>query len=147
MIFAILCFLPERASSVMNDSIFLLLLAMGIFLFFRRKDSLKRAEGKKISPGRLCVQLVSRYSFSVLMIHWFMLFMVVDKHFHLDARILEGPLAGLAVVFQSFLALLCSLLFAVIYDNTVVLLAERVVRKLCRSLHHVYKGRRKGRIG
>ncbi len=130
-------FLPERAGAVMNDSIFLLLFAMGIFLFFLRR--------KAPFPGRMLVQLVSRYSFSVLMIHWFMLFVVVEKHLQVDAGSLGGGMAGLAVVLQSLLALFGSLMFAVVFDNTAVLLAERLVQGLFGIWNKGINGR-KGRF-
>lgn len=71
------------------------------------------------------LQMISRYSYSILLIHWFMLFVVVEKHLHIGPMMFGGKwiLAGAAI--QSAAALLFSLVFAVAFDQTVVLLGLR----------------------
>ena len=54
-------------------------------------------------------------------------------------------MAGLAVVLQSLLALFGSLMFAVVFDNTAVLLAERLVQGLFGIWNKGINGR-KGRF-
>lgn len=129
------CTREDAAVAAANDSVLMIVFSMAVFLLLRQRDErrLERAAkggGRHSGGGRIAwlgqtaVQVISRYSYSVLLIHWFMLFVVAEKHLHIGPMMFGGGgiLAGTAL--QSAAALLLSLIFAVVFDQTVVLLAE-----------------------
>lgn len=128
----IACTREDAAAAAANDSILMILFSMAVFLLFLQKEErqMRKAgqagssHSRRWRPVQMAVQVISRYSYSVLLIHWFMLFVVAEKHMHMGPMMFGGRwiLAGVAV--QSAAALLFSLIFAVVFDQTVVLLGE-----------------------
>lgn len=143
VILLIQCFFPAWADAAVNDSLFMVLFSMAVFLFFLRRSP-GQGRGRIWTQG---INVISRYSFSILMVHWFMLFVVVENHLHIGPEMFGGSWMLFGVLLQSVLALLASLVFAVIYDNTVVLLAEQAVGILCRILGRCCRQKQKGGSG
>lgn len=119
----------DGAVCAANDSLLMVLFSMAVFLLFLRCDGLA-GKRKKTPSGILrksvsaVVRMISRYSYSILLIHWFMLFVVAEKHMRLGPFFFGPSHVAAGLLLQSAAALMLSLAFAVIYDNTAVLLAE-----------------------
>lgn len=122
-----------------NNAPTMLMIASAVFLFFRT-----HGEGifSRISP---VMQSVSKYSFSILLIHWCILFEVVEKGFGING--LSFGIGG-GIIASVVLTLVISMVFSIFYDNTVVLcvnyiadraigiferLAESIIRKVRRN--------------
>lgn len=119
------CTRADGAVIAANDSLLMAAFSMAVFLWFSRREG-RAGQRKRISliPA-MAVRLISRYSYSILLIHWFMLFVVVEKHMHIHPFMFGENLVLAGVFLQSAAALFFSLVFALLYDNTVVLAAKR----------------------
>ncbi len=133
------CTREDAAAAAANDSVFMVLFSMAVFLLFLRRDEGRTGQAasgrsmadssaagrvRAVQAGGRIIQMVSRYSYSILLIHWFMLFVVVEKHLHIGPMMFGGEWILAGVLIQSAAALLFSLFFAVVFDQTVVLLGE-----------------------
>ena len=118
------CTRADGAVIAANDSLLMAAFSMAVFLWFSRREG-RAGQRKRISliPA-MAVRLISRYSYSILLIHWFMLFVVAEKHMRLGPFFFGPSHVAAGLLLQSAAALMLSLAFAVIYDNTAVLLAE-----------------------
>lgn len=116
VILALPFFRPDGAALVVNTSLVMVLFASALFLFFFwGREKLR-------NPGRL-VQVISKYSYSILLIHWFMLFVVVEQKLGLGQELWLLPA-------KIMLALLFSLAFAIAFDNTAVRLIQWILEKI-----------------
>lgn len=121
------CTREDGAVIAANDSLLMAVFSMAVFLWFSRREGRAGQRKKKrisLIPV-MAVRLISRYSYSILLIHWFMLFVVVEKHMHIHPLMFGENLVLAGVFLQSAAALFLSLVFALLYDNTVVLAAKR----------------------
>lgn len=93
----------------------------GIFcLFLENKDKFKG----KLNP---MVRLCAKYSYSIILIHWYALFVVVQGRMHITA-LRFGCLGGIAAsVAATFVV--CAVM-AIIYDNTVVIVCSVIFDKV-----------------
>jgi len=69
------------------------------------------------------MQVIGRYSYSILLIHWYMLFVIVENHLHIAPGQLPAALLPVGILLQAGAALGLSLVFAVIFDQTAGVLA------------------------
>lgn len=78
------------------------------------------------------MQVIGRYSYSILLIHWYMLFVIVENHLHIAPGQLPAALLPVGILLQTGAALGLSLVFAVIFDQTAGVLAlwlwEQIIR-------------------
>lgn len=126
------CMRADAAAIASNDSILMILLSIAVFQVFLHRER-KRKKGGFTRQGKgtsLAVRIISRYSYSVLLIHWFMLFVVAENHLHIGPQMFGGKWMLAAVLLQSLVALVLSLIFAVLYDNTAVLFLEWIWGKI-----------------
>ncbi len=105
-----------------NNAPPMMFLSCSIFMFFKKHG----ATGFSRIPAALSV--ISKYSFSILLIHWLILFEVVDKQLGING-LSFGIIGGtpLAVL----LTLAISLVFSFFYDNTIVLCMDFIFQSLC----------------
>ncbi|MDO5415881.1 MAG: acyltransferase [Lachnospiraceae bacterium] len=115
-------FLNRTDASVVaaNQSVFMILFASAVFIWFRKR---RRSENQRQKVWSV-VRIGSRYSYSILLIHWFMLFVVTEKHLHIGPMMFGGSWILAGILLQSVTALGLSLVFAVVFDQTMVVLAE-----------------------
>lgn len=93
----------------------------GIFaLFIKHKEWFK---GK----SNALVRLLSRYSYSIILIHWYALFVVVQGKFHITA-LRFGCLGGIAASVAA--TLVVCIVLAIVFDNTVVIVCNVLFDKL-----------------
>lgn len=118
----------SQMNYVYNSAPTLVAASCGIFaLFLQNKNYLK---GKSNALVRLC----SKYSYSIILIHWYALFVVVQGKLHITALrfgCVGGIIASVVVTF-----VVC-LVMAIVFDNTVVIvcnvLFEKVTGRLSRT--------------
>ena len=108
-----------------NNAPPVIFIAAAVFLFFRKHgETLFAVSGKAL-------QAAGRYSFSILMIHWFILFEIVEKILGINGLsfgVFGGVIIGCAAVF------LLSAVFSFIYDNTVVLCLNGFLDRISETL-------------
>lgn len=118
----------SQMNYVYNSAPTLVVTSCGIFaLFLQNKDFFK---GKSNALVRLC----SKYSYSIILIHWYALFVVVQGKLHITALrfgCIGGIAASVAVTFAVCMAI------ALVFDNTVVIvcnvLFDRVIGRFSRT--------------
>ena len=86
--------------------------------------------GRLGALGRGIVRLIGRYSYSILLIHWYMLFVVVENHMKISPAQMPGAFLWAGILLQTAAALVLSLIFAVIFDQTAGVLALWVWEKV-----------------
>ena len=103
----------------------ILITSCGIFVWFvNNKEKFKEKSNALL---RLC----SKYSYSIILIHWYALFVVVQGKFHITALrfgCLGGIAASVVVTFGVCIVL------AVVFDNTVVIVCNALFDKLTAGL-------------
>jgi len=106
---------------VYGSSPTMMITSCGIFaLFVNNKDKFK---GKSNAFLRLC----SKYSYSIILIHWYALFVVVQGRFHITA-LRFGCFGGIAASVAATFAV-CMVL-ALVFDNTVVIVCRVLFDRL-----------------
>lgn len=125
---------PNYTPLVYNNVPPILLISGYIFLFFKRRG------GSWFSKVPAAAAMLAKHSFSILMIHWFILYEVVGRILGINAITL-GTGAGLipGLVLCVALTVGVSAVFAVIFDNTVVAAAEEAVAAAGRMLRILKK--------
>lgn len=98
------------ADYIYNNSFAMICFTAGIILL------VKRVSRQKIKSSFL-VQLISKYSYSILLIHWGVLFFVVKRILHVN--IIGGGIVG-GCVTTIILTLFLSIIGAMILDNTLI---------------------------
>ena len=110
---------------VYNCTPVMVMIAAGIFVFFTGN---KKWFKNKLNP---VIRLCSKYSYSVILIHWYVLFVLVQGKLHITA-LRFGCIGGIgATVVTTFL--IC-LLIAVVFDNTVVIVCSVIFEKLVKII-------------
>lgn len=106
---------------VYNNALTLVLVSCAIYaVFLKCKDKL---QGK----SNLIVRMCSKYSYAIILIHWYALFVVVQGKFHITA-LRFGCIGGIgATVVVTFLV---CLVMGILYDNTVVIVCNVLFEKL-----------------
>lgn len=95
--------------------------ACGIFiLFLANKDKFR---GRSNALVRLC----AKYSYSIILIHWYALFVVVQGKLHITA-LRFGCIGGIAASVLATFAV--CMVMAVVFDNTVVIVCSVIFDKL-----------------
>ena len=115
---------------VYNNAITLVLLSCGIFALVL--GNTKWFENKDNAMIRLC----SRYSYAIILIHWYALFVIVQGKFHVTA-LRFGCVGG--IVATVVLAFGVSLVLGMLYDNTVVIVCSVAFDKLTALFHKEHK--------
>jgi peptidoglycan/LPS O-acetylase OafA/YrhL len=107
---------------VYGNATTLVVAACGIFaLFLENKDKFKNKSNPFI---RLC----SKYSYSIILIHWYALFVVVSGKLHITA--LRFGCVGGIIASVIFTFITC-IIMAIIFDNTVVIVLNTAFDRLC----------------
>ena len=101
-----------------NNAPTMVVIAAAVFLFFRKHGNALFSKDSRL------LQTAGKYSFSILLIHWYILFEVVEKVFGLNGQSL-GIVGG--IVLTAVLTLGASFLFAAVYDNTVVICLNGII--------------------
>ena len=114
---------------IYNNATLMILWASAIFLFFR-----KHAEDWFSREGKLLYAL-GRVSFSVLLVHWLVLYRIVGDILGITAMSF-GIIGGVPATFILTFAISAGI--ALVYDNTVVLCATAVCDKALGILENVF---------
>ncbi|MDE7203021.1 MAG: acyltransferase [Lachnospiraceae bacterium] len=81
--------------------------------------------------SNVLVRLCSKYSYSIILIHWYALFVVVQGKFHITA-LRFGCLGGIAA--SVAVTLIVCIVLAFVFDNTVVIVCNVLFDKLTKGL-------------
>jgi peptidoglycan/LPS O-acetylase OafA/YrhL len=109
---------------VYNSAPTLVVASCGIFaIFLKNKEKFKG----KSNP---VIRLWSKYSYSIILIHWYALFVVVSGKMHITA-LRFGCLGGIiATVVTTFIV--CTVI-AIAFDNTVVIVLNVIFEKITKN--------------
>lgn len=122
--FGISCFLILRtqnyASYIFQNAPTMMLYAAAIFLGIKRLLGNRKAESHL-----LC--LVSRYSYSILLIHWGVLHFAVKQMLHVN--VLSGGIIG-GCLLMILLTFVLSLIGAMLLEHTIIWLVQFLLQKL-----------------
>lgn len=110
---------------VYNAAVTLVLLSCAVFALALR------AKGWLAKRDNALLRLCSRYSYAIILIHWYALFVIVEGRFHVTA-LRFGCIGGIAATV--LLAFAVSLLLGIVYDNTVVIMLSVLFDKLVNGL-------------
>ena len=122
---AVVCADSSYMNYVYGSTPTIVITSCGIFaLFVNYKDKFK---GKSNALVRLC----SKYSYSIILIHWYALFVVVQGKFHITA-LRFGCLGGIAASVVA--TLIVCIILAFVFDNTVVIVCNVLFDKLTAGL-------------
>ncbi len=133
MTFAISCTAPNSVEAFFNRAPTMLFMSGAIFSWFiSREERLK-------TPGPL-IQIIGKYGFSILLIHWYVLHQVVEAQLGLTLAD-YGFAAG--TLLAALATLVLSWLFAVVFDNTAVLVAETICDRVLWGIEMIINGRKK----
>lgn len=122
---AVVCADSAQMNYVYGSTPTMMITSCGIFaLFVNYKDQFK---GKSNAFVRLC----SKYSYSIILIHWYALFVVVEGKFHITA-LRFGCIGGIAASVAA--TLIVCIVLAFVIDNTVVIVCNVLFDKLTAGL-------------
>lgn len=96
-----------------------ILTTCGIFAFVK-------SHLKWFSRDSFLLRMCSKYSFSILMIHWYTLFAVTEGMLHMS--VMRGHIIG-GLIATNVIAFLVSLAFAIVFDNTIVMIGNMLFDK------------------
>lgn len=111
----------DQMNYVYNNAATMVIISCGIFaLFLKNKE-------KFAGKSNLAVRLCSKYSYSIILIHWYALFVVVQGRLHVTA-LRFGCIGGIAatVILTFFVCIVMSIVF----DNTVVIVCNVLFDRL-----------------
>lgn len=112
---------PSSGDYLFSKAPSMILMSGSVFAWF-----LSQEKSLKV-PGPL-VRMIGKYGFSILMIHWYLLHYAVEDGLGLNAASF-GAIGG--TILTTATTLVLSLLFAILFDNTVVISMETVFLKIC----------------
>lgn len=120
----------SQMNYVYNNALTLILLSCAIYAIFLKFQD--KFEGK----SNLLVRMCSKYSYAIILIHWYALFVVVQGKLHITA-LRFGCIGGIgATVAVTFLVCLA---MGILYDNTVVIvcnvLFEKIISTIGKIMH------------
>jgi hypothetical protein len=99
----------------------LVVITCGIFaLFLENKIKFKKSNA--------FIRLCSKYSYSIILIHWYALFVVVSGKLHITA-LRFGCIGG--IIATVIVTLFVCIIMAIVFDNTVVIVLNTLFDKLC----------------
>lgn len=115
----------SQMNYVYNNALTLILVSCAIYaVFLKYQDTFK---GK----SNLIVRLCSKYSYAIILIHWYALFVVVQGKLHITA-LRFGCIGGIAAtVVVTFLVCLA---MGILYDNTVVIVCHVLFEKIVEAI-------------
>lgn len=106
---------------VYNNAPTMILMSCGIYaIFMRHKEWFA-------TKANLIIRLCSKYSYAIILIHWYVLFVIVQGKLHVTAMrfgCIGGIVATVALTFAICLGI------GLIYDNTVVIIANVIFEKI-----------------
>ena len=109
-----------KMNYVYNNALTLILVSCGIYAIFLK------LQDKFAGKSNLIVRLCSKYSYAIILIHWYALFVVVQGKLHITA-LRFGCIGGIGVtVVVTFLVCLA---MGILYDNTVVIVCNVLFEK------------------
>ncbi len=115
----------SKMNYVYNSAPTMVLTSCGIFLLFLKSKNWFADKSNR------AVRLLSKYSYSIILIHWYALFVVVQGKLHVTA-LRFGCIGGIAATVVLTLAV--CLIMAIIFDNTVVIVCSAIFDKLVKIL-------------
>ena len=102
---------------IYNNSPLAMFMTSAMFLFFRKHSE------DIFSKTNAVIDILAKYSFSILMIHWYVLFILVKQDIGIGGTNLM--VAG-GVIVATLLTVIIGLAIAIVYDNTVVLVLKSI---------------------
>lgn len=117
----------SKMNYVYNNSPTMILLSCGIFAAFLKNKSWFE------NKSNFLVNMCSKYSYSIILIHWYALFVVVQSKMHVTA--LRFGCAG-GIIATVVLTFIVCLVIAIVYDNTVVIVCDMIFDK---SVHYIWQ--------
>lgn len=126
---------------VYNNTPTMVLMACAIFsLFLKYKEKLAFQSNSRMETAvSLLVRMCSKYSYSIILIHWYVLFVIVQGKLQITA-LRFGCLGGI-VVTVSLTFVIC-LLMAIVFDNTVVIVCNVIFDKISEKIMYSIEKRR-----
>lgn len=118
---------------VYNNAPTMILMSCGIFTLFlkyKEKFTVNPNSGVSRVTNRI-VKICSKYSYSIILIHWYVLFVVVQGKLHITA-LRFGCIGGIAATV--ILTFLICLMMAVVFDNTVVIVCNVIFDKISQKI-------------
>lgn len=110
-----------KMNYVYNNALTLILVSCAIYAIFLK------FQDKFVGKSNLIVRMCSKYSYAIILIHWYALFVVVQGKLHITA-LRFGCVGGIgATVVVTFLVCLA---MGIIYDNTVVIVCNVLFEKI-----------------
>lgn len=114
-----------KMNYVYNNALTLILVSCAIYAIFLKFQD--KFEGK----SNLLVRMCSKYSYAIILIHWYALFVVVQGKLHITA-LRFGCIGGIgATVVVTFLV---CLVMGILYDNTVVIVCNVLFEKIVETI-------------
>lgn len=120
----------SNMSYVYGSNTSILIASMAIFAFFIKNS------GRFSKKQGLLVRLCSKYSYSIILIHWYALFVVVQGRFHVTA-LRFGCLGGIAA--SVALTYIVCFILAFVFDNSVVIVVNMLFDRLCAAFTRLFK--------
>lgn len=122
------CVREDASAFAANYSPVTILFASALFVWFRNRED----KGRKKTSRIFCriVQVGNKYSFSILLIHWFILFVVLEERFGLSMMMFGVWGIFFAVLLRIIATLFVSFVFALCFDQTVVFVMQEIWDKL-----------------
>lgn len=123
-----------KMNYVYNNTPTMVLMSCAVFsLFLKYKERLKFNLNSRLGKAvSVAVRICSKYSYSIILIHWYVLFVIVQGRLHITA-LRFGCFGGIfATVVLTFV--IC-LFIAIVFDNTVVIVCNAVFD----SIIHIFK--------
>lgn len=102
--------MPDYANYIYQSAPTMMLYASALFLFVKRLSSKHTQEGRVI-------RLISKYSYSMLLLHWGVLHVAVKQILHVN--VLSGGIVG-GCLLMMVLTFLISLAGAILFEHTVL---------------------------
>lgn len=113
---------------VYNNAPTMIFTSCGIFIFFLKRKNWFA------NKSNFVMRLFSKYSYSIILIHWYVLFVIVQGKLHITA-LRFGCIGGIAATVV--LTFLICLFLAVIFDNTVVIVCNVLFDKAVKAAKRI----------
>lgn len=123
---------------VYNNTLPMLLISCGIFtLFLKQKEKFTVTSDSRLSVCLdFIVRMCSKYSYSIILIHWYVLFVVVQGKLHITA-LRFGCIGGIAATVV--LTFLICLAMAIVIDNTVVIVCTVIFDRISEKIMNIFE--------
>lgn len=118
------CVREDVFAFAVNYSPVMILFASAVFVWFRnREETGRRITSRGIS---VIVQVGNKYSFSILLIHWLILFIVLEHKLKISMMMFGTYGVFFAVLLQIVATIFVSFVFAFFFDQTVVFVMQQI---------------------